>query len=1199
MNLKEMQLVGFKSFADKTTIPFQEGVTCIVGPNGCGKSNVADAVRWVSGELSAKSLRGSNMQDVIFNGTEKRRPLSFCEVTLTFDNSKKMFDSEYDEVAMSRRLYRSGESEYLLNGKNCRRGDLVAMLHGVGIGREGYSIIGQGRVTQIMNSKPEDRRAIFEEATGIMIQKQRKQEVERKLAASEDNLAVYKQRISEAERQLAPLARQAETARTYNELSEKLKYHEVNTYIFRHENAESEKKKFTDEMSRLNEELARYNATVMRILNEREMNRAKLNAADTHIAELNRQLLEYTTANTEKSGNAKLYKEKASAFLEKLEEAKKHAASCARRIQEIDRTVAETETAILQKRARLRGLQRNGETYREKIADLDRQIAEYDRGAMADRIKELASFDDLSQLKEGMGSLSARLEAIAERKEEINRYITAEEKRRVELQTEWALHKGKIRELEDFVSSEDSIIAAQNDAIRAAREKCDRINGDIYRCQARIDALNNTRDVYVGLKNNFDGYRESVRRLLLAGQRSPEIGRRMRGVVADIISCDQKYELAIETIIGGAMQNVVTATGEDARDLITYLKRNGMGVVTFLPVDSMKSRANSREAERALSENGALGLADQIVKYDKYYSSVVKNLLGNTLVCDNNDNALRIAKKYSHAFRIVTLEGDVIATSGAMTGGSRKKENGNLLENDRKIKECDESIESFQKELSRLRTALAAATQERGEEENKLADLHAQIRDSAANLAAAKQQEASVQQLLGEVEEKITLYHNTLNVLKEKEKALSGEAKNSAEKQKELARRSESAGAEQEANRLKNQQLKEEREKYNSRYGDTQIQITSLTAAIENDEQTISRLNAEKEELQVTEATDRESAAEYEKELQRWQVEAQEQELTEEEQQKVNALRAEIENSGAEKQAINKRQEELEAVQNECSEKITSTASRHAKCEVEIGKIESNLENLRQRIDEAYQMTYEDCAPYRDAEYDITASANEIKALKGKITALGPVNANALEDYEILKTRYDEMATQRDDVEKAIADATTLLEEIKKDMRERFDEGFNKINENFSTIFRELFGGGRAELQMDYTDCVDPLEAGVEINACPPGKKLTKLSLLSGGEQALTAIAILFAIIKSNPMPFCILDEIEAALDDANVDRFARYLKKFSNETQFIVITHRKPTMNQAENLFGVTMEEKGVSKIVSVKLAEVETRLGGDTVIE
>ncbi len=1192
-----MQLVGFKSFADKTTIPFQDGVTCIVGPNGCGKSNVADAVRWVLGEQSAKTLRGSSMQDVIFNGTQKRRSLSFCEVTLTFDNASKLFDIDYGEVAMTRRLYRSGESEYLLNRQKCRLRDIVALLHGVGIGKEGYSIIGQGKVAQIMNSKPEDRRTIFEEATGIMIHKQRKLEVERKLEASEDNLAVYKQRMAEAERQLTPLAKQAETAAKYNEYAGELKYHEVNAYIFRRENAETEKGRYTREMDRLSGEISRFNGEIADILQERDRHREELDAADRRLSQLNEKLLQYTVGNTEKSGNARLYKEKANAFRDKLEGVKADIASCKERIEEIGHALEECDRSIAQKRKRAEEIKAESAALSRKIAALDEEIASYEKDVMQDRVRELSSLENLSQLKENMGSLSAKKAAVAERMEEVRAAIEKEERRRDGLRGELDICAEKIKKITAIVSSADEVLAKQTAAVKAQEEKYDRLNNDIHACNARIESVENSLDLYVGLKNRFEGYKDSVRRLLAAAKTNPEVNKRIRGMIADIVSCESKYELAIETLFGGAMQNIVTATSEHAKDLIAFLKRNNIGVVTFLPVDSMRPKYDSRDVERALSEPGALGLADRIVKYDEYYAPVIKNLLGNTLVCDNNDNAVRIARKYAHAFKIVTLEGDIIATSGAMTGGSRKKDAGNLLQNERLIKQCEEEIRSRQKEAARLREELAACAAARAAAQGKLEELRTRFQSAATDLATVRQQEASLQQLVGEVEGNITVYHGVLNELKQKENTLTDEAQASSESEKVLEKIRVAADEERDKKRRESEERRAARQGLQEKYNALQVEAASVAGGLESDEQTVIRLKGERADLYAAIERQKGEIAEYEKEIVRWDREAERQALTKEEQETVDRLRAEIERAGEEKQQINLRQIELETRQAGVQEKINEATARRGKCEVEVGRIETNLENLRQRIEEAYSLSYEDCLPLRDPDYDIAGSANEITTLKRKITALGPVNANALEDYEALKARYDEMTVQRDDVEKAIADARQLLEEIKADMRERFDAGFNTINENFMYIFKELFGGGKAELQLDYTDCEDPLDAGVEINACPPGKKLTKISLLSGGEQALTAIAILFAILKSNPMPFCILDEIEAALDDANVDRFARYLKKFSKETQFIVITHRKPTMNQADSLFGVTMEEKGVSKIVSVKLSEVEARLGGDTV--
>ncbi len=1197
MNLKEMQLVGFKSFADKTTISFQDGVTCIVGPNGCGKSNVADAVRWVLGEQSAKSLRGSNMQDVIFNGTQKRRSTSFCEVTLTFDNSSKLFDVEYGEVAISRRLYRNGDSEYLLNKQNCRLKDIVALLHGVGIGKEGYSIIGQGKVAQIMNSKPEDRRAIFEEATGIMSQKQRKQEIERKIAASEDNLAIYRQRMNETERQLAPLAKQAETAKQYFVFAEELKYHEVNAYVYRHENAETEKAKYTDIAADLTSQIEKCTAEIERITLEREKNRIALDAADGRIAALNSELLTYTVGNTEKSGNARLFAERADGYREKMKDCDEDIRSCEERILEIAEELKACEETLRLQTARSEQIRKESQELFDKMKRLDGEIAVYEQEFAQNRVKELSSFEDLAQLKENRGSLAAWQDAVTERINEVNVALDKEETRKKTLVTDIAECGKKIAELSGMVSSADGVLAEQTRKIESKRGEYDEVNGKIYDATARIQSVEHSRNVYIGLKNRFEGYKDSVRRLLQAAQTDGEVNKRIRGMIADIVRCEEKYELAIETIFGGAMQNIVTATSEHAKDLIAYLKKHNLGVVTFLPVDAMKPRYNTRDAERALDEAGAIGLADQIVQYDEYYAPVIRNLLGNTLVCDNTDNAVKIARKYSHSFRIVTLDGDVIATSGAMTGGSRKKDAGNLLQNERMIQQCDEEIAKVEKELSSLRSLLVKTNEERIQAEADLEGLREKFQTAATDLATVKQQEAALQQSLGEVEQNITDYHNAINTLVQRQNSLTDEAELSSETEKTLAGIREKADAESAQKHAECDALKAERQGYATKYSDLQIEGVEVDGSVTAAEADSKRLNGEREDLKVTIEQKTEEREGHAREITKWEREAEKQALTKEEQEKVASLRAQIEETSEDKQKINARQIELETAQNGLQDKITDHTTRRGKCEVEVSRIETTLENFRQRIEEAYEMTYEDCLPLRDGNYDIVSSAGEIAGLKRKINALGPINYNAVADYDEIKARYDEMVIQRDDVQNAILSANEMLEEIKADMRARFDEGFTVINENFMRIFRELFGGGSAKLELNYENCEDPLDAGVDILASPPGKMVKNISSLSGGEQALTAIAILFAILKTNPMPFCILDEIEAALDDANIGRFASYLKKFSKETQFVVITHRKPTMNQADTLFGVTMEEQGISKIVSVKLSEVESRLGKDTV--
>lgn len=1197
MNFKEIRLVGFKSFADKTTIRFEDGVTCIVGPNGCGKSNVADSVRWVLGEQSAKTLRGSNMQDVIFNGTQKRKSLSFCEVELVFDNKNRLFDVDYDEVAITRRLYRSGESEYLLNKQSCRLKDIIHMLHGVGIGKEGYSIIGQGKVEQIMNAKPEDRRSIFEEATGIMVYKLRKQEIERKIENSEENLSIYRQRIDEAERQLTPLARQAETAAKYNELYAQLKRNEVNTYVYRRENAETEKGRYLSERQKNIEESERLNGEISAVNLRYEENREKIASADTRLSELNSALLQYTVGMERKTGEAKVVKERAKYFRSQLSAANDDVNYCIRRTDEIEKELKKSFSVSSASERKLSLVNKESAKLTSEITELESRIAVYERLFEENRANELSSVENLSDVKMNMGSLSAQKDAVSERIKEAETALAKTRQRRDVLKAQTDEYRAKYEELTEFLSKKDEALAEQAEEIRNLIESVNSFNQDISNATGQIASLTNSLNFYIELKNRFDGYRDSVRRLLSRAQSDEQLSSKIKGAVANVINTDADYEIAIETAIGGAMQNIVTATADDARYLIEYLKRNSGGVVTFLPVDSMKMRVTSRETERALNERGAIGLADELVRYEKYYEPIVKNLLGNTLIVDNIYNATNIARKYSHAFKIVTLDGDTVATSGAMTGGSKRKDSGNLLANERQIKECEEKIEARRHTLDKLKRALASAQEDRIQAEKDLDELRVKYENATTEYAVVAQKRDSAEQALAEAEEDIALYEGVLSDLKERVNSIESESAASEENAEALSKIRAVAAEELDKQRVENDKLKSERDRKSARYHDLQLESAAENNTIDTEKTNQLRLVAEKEGLAVKLKETQENIVNIQLTIEDLDKEAEKKSLTKEEQEAVDSLRAEIERIGKEKQTLNAEQIALDVHKNDLISKVSKCLDKKTRCEVEISKIETNLENLKARIDDEYHLSYEECLELKDESFDVSNSFTEISALKRKITMLGSVNPHAIADYEELKARYDEMTSQRDDVEKSLNDLNIVLKDLKAEMQKQFDEGFACINDNFRGIFRELFGGGNAELQLDYTDCADPLDAGVEIVACPPGKKLTKISLMSGGERALTAIAILFAIIKSRPMPFCILDEIEAALDDANVDRFAHYLKRFSQETQFIVITHRKPTMNQADSLFGVTMEEKGVSKIVSVKLSEVETKLGAGTV--
>ncbi len=1198
MDLKGIQLVGFKSFADKTLIRFDEGVTCIVGPNGCGKSNIADAVRWVLGEKSAKNLRGGSMQDVIFGGTENRKPLTSCEVSLIFDNTNRIFpEIEADEVSMTRRLDRKGDSKYLINGQASRQMDLVALFHTIGLGKEGYSIIGQGKVEQIMNARSEDRRIVFEEALGLANFKKRKEEIERKIDASNDNLFIFSQRIDEAERHLGPLSKQAAAAREYAEYSAALKVEEANTYIYRYENAEGEKSKFKRDIAAISDKIISLNTQIETINRKLSENKEKINHADLQLSILNDRRVELSVGNERKDGELKLVRERIKTYRSQIDAAEEFLAGSKTRIGEIDDALANAAAKNVEGAKRIADLETQIEVLRSAINGLDRRIEIFEKYSDENRLSQLSSADEIAEMKKNLGTLKARLISTQERLDEMAAALKKAEDRKDRLSDELLSVRKDMASLRALTSGERKDFEEKQEEVRELQMSINDFRQELFTANGQISSLKDNLEMYIGLKNRFEGYKESNRRLLSVAKTNPDIAKHLHGALADIISTDQRYETAIETAIGGAMQNIVTPTADDAKYLIEYLKRTGIGVITFLPVSNMRPHHNSREIQRALSERGAMGLATELVRYDDYYFNVVSNLLGNTLICDNIANATVITKKYPNLFRIVTLEGDIISTSGAMSGGSRRKEVGSLLSHERKIQECKENIAKKQKYVEKLTAAIKNSEQEKDELERELEELREKYQGANTEIAALTQRESALTQQIEESQTDISTYAEALEELRFVLKGLKEEEENSSMSEEQIAARRKKAEEEMANQRSQCDSFKEERTQKSAALQGLEVEYASLKVELEQLKETTERITAEKEDL-VKRTLDTEfEKTETATKLNALEAEEEEKELTEEEKKAVEEIMDKIAAISKEKEEINEKQLALEEEKADLQTTLEKTTEKRYRCEIEVGKIDTNLEGLRTRMEEAYALDYEGCLPLRKEVFDVNDSATVIATLKRKITILGAVNPNAVEEYEYEKTHCEEMVTQREDLKKALADLQTALDEVRGEMLRIFDEGFVKINENFKQTFKELFGGGKAELQIDYVEGEDPLAAGVEIVACPPGKVLKKISLLSGGERALTAIAILFAILKTNPMPFCILDEIEAALDDANVDRFASYLKKFSGDTQFIVITHRKPTLNQADTLFGVTMQEKGVSKIVSVKLAEVESKLGVGTV--
>lgn len=1181
-------MFGFKSFADKQEIKFGEGITCIVGPNGCGKSNVADAIRWVLGEQSAKTLRGSSMQDVIFNGTQGRKSLSYAEVSLFFDNTNRIFNIDYNEVIITRKLFRSGESEYYINKQPARLRDIVDLLHECGIGKEGYTIIGQGKVQEIMTAKPEDRRAIFEEATGISKFKAKKNESERKLDRTRENLIRFNDIMSELENQLEPLSRQAEKTRQYRELSEELKHHEINSFISRSDSVASEKNKINVKIQGIDDETAetqrrhdQARADYDRILSE-------INGADEKLSKLHQERLDREISIEKQLGEEKLFKERISFLNQQLDKNKTEIATDKEQIQINGETIKVNIQTIIATEKELDELNEKNVKLSKDLLSVSETIAEKEGKAQEHQKRIIESIESLSDININKGSLGAQKTALLSKKQELTEEAQEITEKRNRQFTEKEEINAKLDTIDKDVYELKGKISAKEDEIREINENGAKVENEIYNLNSNLTMLTAKENFIVGLKESYEGYQPAVKRLLITAKEDKAFASKIKGVVASIIKTDARYDVAIETCLGSAAQNIVTDNTEDAKYLIEYLKSTKGGRVTFLPVSSVKPRRENDQILLALKERGVIGLANKLVTYDAYYENVISSLLGNTLIVDDIANATDIAKKYRFAFKIVTLEGDVFATQGSMTGGSRRQDTPNLLAGDRQLDEIKSKIAQRRKEMEDLKKAKADLDGKRNKTANELSLLNEMYQAKKQEVIVLNEKLTAIENLLIENGRDLEELNDAIDMVDEKlaeidkdfEVVKSGTAKLEEEKGK--------ASSEADKQRKEFDALTTKRDELREESTAVQLEISSKKATLENLRTENSRLEKEIEELQESVLRRERNIVSTSEIIDEIKRSAEKTMLSKEEQDKVNELRANIEKLDKEKVTLRGALAKADEDRQYLANKLTELAEKRHAQEIALTKIDSDLEYSGQRIWEEYQETYDTAQKYKVEGYNYKEGEQEITRIKRKINSLGSINANAIDDYAELKKRYDEMLVEKTDLEKAESDIREVIETLKGEMLTQFNEGFNKINENFGKIFKELFGGGRAMLELDYTDCDDQLEAGVNIIVEPPGKKLQKLSLYSGGEQALTAIAILFSILKLRPMPFCVLDEIEAALDEANVDRFARYLKKFSQDTQFIVITHRKPTMELADALFGVTMQEKGVSKLVSVKLADI-----------
>lgn len=1180
MNLKRIEMVGFKSFADYQKIDFEEGITAIVGPNGCGKSNVADAIRWVLGEQSSKTLRGSSMQDVIFKGTEKRKGLSFCEVTLVFDNTNKVFNSDYNEIVITRKLYRSGESEYLLNKTPSRLKDIVNLLHDSGIGKNGYSIIGQGMVGKIVSSKPEERRVIFEEAAGIAKFKSKKTEAERKLLNTQDNLNRINDLITEIDRQLKPLKEQAETAKVYHELKDKLKVLEVNSYIYQYDTASDTKNAIMEKINGIVEELE---------YKTNEKDKAdkmysdafdKVGTIDIDINALKDKILELNIEITKQSGEINLQKEKYNhlkaeddRLSEELTRLKASKDNSQNSLLDVDNTLKNKQVILFNKKSEVSDLSSKYEAIASEL-----KLGEDEAQAIQQKI-----INDLEML----GDVKAQISALNAEKKSYEKSLSELEEMQLDANEKFSEAKSKQAEssntllsLKQKRNNLDSELGEKTNNQSNLQVDAKNLENQLNEITNNIVTLEHRKKMLEEYAREYEGFNGTVKRLLTDAERNNDLKSRIMGVVASLIKVPQTYQTAIETSLGNAIQNIVTASDENAKYLINYLKQRDYGRATFLPINTIKPRYFDNSNRYLLDMEGCLGLASELIEYDKAISNIVSSLLGTTIIANNMTSALNIAKRSNFMYKIATLDGDIISPQGSLTGGSKKAQITNLLGRQTEIENCGKLI-------VKLGSDKNAKSQEYNTLISKLKEVTEEIKNLSDNIHALDIEIAQEMERNDKFSTICSDYEDERNKINSnigKNKQILESIVNQLNKISDVKVDIENDNSKSNATQFSD--LKNQKDEYSNKITALKIEIATLESENLNLEQERIRLTdiikSLSEQIEIMEVTCNKnrqllnvaSNIVFESES---SLEANETyELLKSTQEKLQAKENE-------KATVQEDIRRLDENRTNLLNEVTILQDKKYKQDINLSKVDTDIETMQERVWEEYGLTYQTALDLKDANYDAKMGASEINKIKKEIVGLGHINERAIEDCKNLEERFGKMYNQSQDLIKAEADLKRIIKDLSNEMIVRFQTEFDKINTNFGIVFKELFGGGNARLEI--LDSEDALEAGIEIKAEPPEKKLSNISLLSGGEQALVAIAILFAILRLRPMPFCLLDEIEAPLDEANVTRLAKYLKRYSHETQFIVITHKKPTMEHADTLYGVTMEEKGVSKLVSVKL--------------
>ena len=1182
MRLTNIEINGFKSFAKKQELSFPDGITAIIGPNGCGKSNIADAFRFVLGEQSARALRGKKVEDFIFGGTQKRRALSFCEVSLYFDNSDGELKTPYRDVCITRRAYRSGESEYYINKTSCRLKDIHELFRDTGVGKDGYSIIGQGRVSEIISEKSGDRRLAFEEAAGVNKYRVRKEEAERKLLNTQKNLVRLDDILFELEGRIEPLREQSEKALRFLKLRDELKDIDVNLYIYQYEKSGERIRQLTENSSQLKDEIELAQAeaeTLASTLSEGEESERSISAA---INEVDQKLLAATAGMEAHSGEEKVLRERISA-IEKDRE---------RLISESSRAkaeIGERGAAIDELGAKLRGLDAEAEKAERELAASEEEFS-LRSGELTAKEDELEShkqslMDRMNRLSDAKSRLS-RLDAM---KKALLARIGDIEKEKLVVSEEGE----KLRVENEECEAEDKAALSELSAVRGkqaeAAAEVSRINSLIFeanregrRLEGELGSLTSRRRVLNEMKRAHEGYYSSVKDLLRDAERDTSLSSLIEGVVAELISVPAEYEAAIEMALGSALQNIVVPTEQEAKQVIEYLRAKKYGRATMLPVSAMRPRLLTNEERSFIKVDGCFGVASELISFSPRYRNIAENLLGRTVIVRDLDVGIAINKKAHSSFRIATLQGDIMNPGGSMTGGSTQKREFSILGRERELEQLQKRIEKTQKDIT-------AAEEKAKALETKLPEANAAVESFAESIkkldikrAALKEKHDIVLQYVEKNAAAAAKYEAELSQINDNIADIDADQKQAAELESGLNTGNETTA--EDIKRVQGQILSLRAKVQKASDDVTAVKVSGMAVNKERSaaQNELSRLERELNSLKASAEKSIEEAEKLKAELDssREKLAAMSTGITKE-RTEVDTLSDERRSLEEERAQKLRYVDDLRERRDSGSARLTEMRERLHRYELNLNRLQMELDNMTQRIWQDYELTYENALPFR-RQISVTASHQRADELRNEIRGLGEVNTSSVEDYRNVVERHAELSKQCEDLKKAELDLTEIIKRLTHTMEKEFAEQFTKIRENFSATFTELFHGGRAELQL--SDPNDILNCDIDIIAQPPGKKLQLLSLLSGGEQALTAIALLFAILKLKPAAFCILDEIDTSLDEANVDNYAEYLKSYSKDTQFLIITHRKGAMAVCDCLYGVSMEEKGVSQLISAK---------------